>query len=243
MATPCGNPEAKAKPTKKRLREKQAEQHVSVAEIRQADPDVSKSDSETSDSSEDEEGDSDQDVIFEALATANPPKQTEQDAWNDAARRLSAFLRKRPTLPADAVNPFDSFSHLQLAIRLPLYSCPFLGCTFCTDTRLEFLRHLGSRNGPHSRDIDPLCRRFFSVASPLDFVYLAMAVIERDQVPAVGMATTRRSLRTLTTTYNDNSIQSLVCFVCASMFCTFAGPTGIDFSEQSEADIPARSEI
>ena len=70
-----------------------------------------------------------------------------------------------------------------------------------------------------------------------------MALIERDQIPAIGMATTRRALRTLTTTYNDNSIQSLVCFVCAGIFCTFAGPTGVDFSKKNEAEIPARSEI
>ena len=69
-----------------------------------------------------------------------------------------------------------------------------------------------------------ICGRHFSIARPLDFVYSAMSIIERRQIPCIGMATTRRALRHLTHVYNDEAVKALVCFVCGGIHTTLRGP-------------------
>ena len=43
----------------------------------------------------------------------------------------------------------------------------------------------------------------------------ALAVQERRAVPAVGPAVDRRAFEATLERYNDDSIQALICFVCA----------------------------
>ena len=43
----------------------------------------------------------------------------------------------------------------------------------------------------------------------------ALAVQERSRVPVVGAAVDRRAFETTLEVYNDDSIRSLICFVCA----------------------------
>ena len=68
----------------------------------------------------------------------------------------------------------------------------------------------------------------------MGFVYLAMTTRERGQIPLVGMATTRRALRTLTVRYNDASIKALTCFVCGCIHSTLSGYTALDFRHDDE---------
>ena len=115
-------------------------------------------------------------------------------------------------------------------MRLPLFSCPFRGCAYATDDRAAFLRHLASpaENLGHYALVKNLCGHHFSIASSLDFVYSAISIIERRQIPCIGMATTRRALRQLTKVYNDDAIKALVCFVCGEIHCTMRGPELFD---------------
>ena len=56
------------------------------------------------------------------------------------------------------------------------------------------------------------------------FVQRAMSTIERQPIPRIGMATTRRALRLLTTVYNDEAINAWVCFVCGEIHSAMHGP-------------------
>ena len=150
----------------------------------------------------------------------------ERDQLMQCSQELSDHLRVRPTLPASTDNYEVSFTDVETAIRLPLFSCPFRGCAYATDERAAFLRHLASPTETvgHYALVRTLCGRHFSIASPLDFVYSAISIIERRQIPCIGMATTRRALRQLTKVYNDDAIKALVCFVCGEIHCTMRGP-------------------
>ena len=111
---------------------------------------------------------------------------------------------------------------MEIAIRLPLFSCPFRGCVYATDDRSSFLDHLVSNY--HYALVSKLCSRFFAIAPPLDFVHNAISIIERGQIPCIGMATTRRALRRLTQVYNDKEVKALVCFLCGEIHTTIHGP-------------------
>ena len=154
----------------------------------------------------------------------------ERDQLLECSQQLSVHLRERPTLPANADNNEVSFADVETAIRLPFFSCPFRGCAYATDDRAVFLRHLASpteRDG-HYMLVRNICGQHFSLAPPLDFVYSAISIIERRQIPCIGMATTRRALRQLTKVYNNDTIKALVCFVCGEIHCTMRGPKPLE---------------
>ena len=163
---------------------------------------------------------------FDALGEIRAGKSlrggSEQDRMAACSELLAALLRGRPTLPASRGDATKSFDDVPLAVRLPLFSCPFRECRFATDGRAEFLTHLVS--GCHAAAVEITCGEFLGRVRALDFVHNAISVRERKQIPRIGMATTRRALRALATTYNDESIQALACFICGCIYTTFEGP-------------------
>ena len=68
--------------------------------------------------------DSDEDC-FNVTSKSRVFPATEQDVWSRESKKLSAYLRERPTLPASSEDPQISFDSVDTAIRLPLFSCPF----------------------------------------------------------------------------------------------------------------------
>ena len=48
----------------------------------------------------------------------------------ECSQKLSEHIRVRPTLPASIENYEKSFTDVETAIRLPLFSCPFRGCAY-----------------------------------------------------------------------------------------------------------------
>ena len=159
-------------------------------------------------------------------AKAGATLLTEQDYWAFSAQRLAEHLREKPTLPARWDNLEISFTDVDEAIALPLYSCPFKGCNFCTDDRWMFLQHFSRNNveAPHAAVIEELCgvhlRHGFE---PIDFVYHAMAVRENNKFPSLGMAITRRALRTMTQAYNDECTKAIMCATCNAVKATING--------------------
>ena len=151
---------------------------------------------------------------------------SEEDAWDQCARRLATFLRPRPTLPAHADDTTQSFTNVKVPIRLPLYACPFKGCTYSTDDEVSFDRHIGSRKGkdPHHKTIADACGQYLDLFDSKDFVHRAVSLVEQAQVPLIGPATTRRALRQLAARYNDETIKAVCCFVCGQLHTTFEGP-------------------
>ena len=94
---------------------------------------------------------------------------------------------------------------------------------------MDFLWHVGATDdkAKHIHVIRATCGEHFQYASPLDFVYFAIACVEREKFPLIGPAVTRRALRTLTTVYNDDKkdgIKTVVCFVCGQKEVTIKGP-------------------
>ena len=180
----------------------------------------------------------DADSMADNLAYPLPVKQcdgqeVEQDQMMQCSRELAHHLRGRPTLPASMEDPDVSFHDVEVPIRLPFYSCPFRGCAYATDERPEYLRHLASQKeatGQYAL-VKQLCGHHFSKRSPLDFVYNTISIVERRQVPCIGMATTRRALRVLAKVYNDETTKALVCFVCGEIHSTMRGPE--PFEEES----------
>ena len=155
-------------------------------------------------------------------------------------------MRARPILPALEEDPIGSWMETDTGIRLPLYSCPFSGCCYSTDDRLDFLLHLGGRDGvsPHCAAIEDICGKDRAPrVSNLDFVSAAMTYMERQRWPRLGLSVTRRSLRTLAGQYNDRAVKCLVCFVCGEQRVTLAGPEHICYDAIGEVTKKCRKEI
>ena len=57
-----------------------------------------------------------------------------------------------------------------------------------------------------------------------DVYQQALAVQERQSVPAVGAAVDRRAFDTTLAVYNDNRIQALICMCCARICLQTGGP-------------------
>ena len=194
----------------------------------------------SSESSESSEDDKSEEHFFRATANKSRNHQTEQDIHAQCAKKLAEHLRNRPTLPACPINPKNSFTEVDLAIRLPLYSCPFKMCTFGTDNKREFLLHVGSRAGKHIKTIKQCCAPKFRDFHPIEWVSEAVATIERNNFPCIGLATTRRALRTLTKVYNDESIKAVACFSCGCLYTTLQGPEAIDWDREETLLPPIR---
>ena len=165
-----------------------------------------------------------------AVRCHNPDALTEQDIVLKRCECLAAtHLRDRPTLPAKDDNTNEPIDHQDLPMRLPLYHCPFKGCSGQWDSRDAFEAHFLTRCSdfeqsemPHGHrdEIDEICGSNFRWMSPLDYVYGAVAVKERQRWPDASLAVARRSLRHLAERYNDETTRCIVCFVCGSQEVT-----------------------
>ena len=177
-------------------------------------------------SSSDTDSNSGSDDNTSVSCQANTTPVVEEDAWDQCARRLAAHLRCRPTLPACISDPTQSLTDVSVPIRLPLFSCPFKGCVFSTDDAASFDRHVASRTGkePHHQVIAETCRQHLDLFDSKDFVHRAVSLIEQKQVPLIGPAVTRRSLRHLRLRYNDDTVKAVCCFVCGQLHTTTKGP-------------------
>ena len=74
-------------------------------------------------------------------------QQVELDIAYKQCADLRRLLRNRPTLPLKADGNTMSVEDLNVGVKLPLYSCPFLGvdgkpCHFHTNDRHLFLHHV-----------------------------------------------------------------------------------------------------
>ena len=175
------------------------------------------------------EGERREGVWFDKVVFPREPSvSVEADQWLACAQRLATHLRDRPTMPASKECPEVSWAPGDLSARLSRYACPFKSCLFATDSRVEFLRHVGSDRSPHSSVIHGICSKFLAWFTPLDFVHFAASTLERDRIPVVGPATTRRSLRTLKSRFCDSKVRALICFVCGQIHSTAAGPDCLD---------------
>ena len=85
-------------------------------------------------------------------------------------------------------------------------------------------------------DIDKVCKPCDTPwMQRIDYVNGAVREKERNKFPNLGLSVTRRVLRTLVQTYNDNNIKCLVCFICGEQRTTGQGYPCPSFENASEA--------
>ena len=143
---------------------------------------------------------------------------------------MRVCMRQRPCLPLAANGSPMSYSEVSSGDKLPLYSCPFIGCSYSTSTRMLFLHHIagGVADTTHLTQLNEICNSGLLWMTKLDYVYGAIAIAERERWPRIGLSTTRRSLNELCQRYNDDEIQCLTCFTCSQMRSTAKGYPTVD---------------
>ncbi|CAE7860116.1 esrp2 [Symbiodinium microadriaticum] len=137
----------------------------------------------------------------------------------ESVEDLAEKLRRNPTLPAWVSAEAAARQYL----RLPLYSCPFTGCKYCTDVEEEFGEHLSGSCGPHAAAMASCFGGQPERIRGVELVAAAVSVLESRKFPCVGAAVTRRSLRLLAQEASDERLQALVCFVCGQIYVTGQG--------------------
>ena len=174
--------------------------HNVILEANGGDKAEEKEDSVSSESSDVSEDDEVLEPYFSVLANPQPPCLTEQDLVRSRCETLALqHLRQRPTLPAAWEDPAVSWTDTDSGWRIPVFSCPFKGCDFGTDSRVDFLLHMAGAKSPHRTTIEEVC---LPDTTPwlqrIDYIYGAIAYHEQRQWPRLGLAVTRRVLRAVT---------------------------------------------
>ena len=166
------------------------------------------------DNREEQESDEDMDTsFFDVQPLRDKTFTTQQDREASMCQELAKSLRSRPTLPADPEDASKSWEDLETGIALPDVSCSFQGCFWHGETDAALEAHVVS---DHAASFRRTCGDDDAVW--FDMYLGAISSIERNQVPAVGLAKDRQVLRKLTKhRYNDENICSLVCFVCGQI--------------------------
>ena len=177
------------------------------------------SNSSLSDGSETEEYSdiSDDSDIFHLCVNAAKDWTTEQDKDAEKIEEIAKLLRRNPFVPPD---PSDTtaerdWEDVQSGVALPRVHCAFSGCKWVDDSKDSWednLRQHVQREHLQSMKL--------SKADAEDFYDFYEAAIEhqaQEMMPTLGVSIDRRSLRYVTDTFNDDSVYSLVCAVCAQM--------------------------
>lgn len=190
------------------------------------------SESTSSEQLADDDEDDGIDVLYAkancAAMARNGAPATEMDARLRMARNLATHLRHHPTLPPSLLNSYVpcSEAHTHAGLRWPAFSCPFKGCTFGCESESDFFLHVtGSvhigKFQSSTQDMDML--HDFCCASTLaaySMLSLAVSTLEEECFPKTGLSRTRRCLRRMAQLFNDDNVQSLICFCCGQIHST-----------------------
>ena len=149
-------------------------------------------------------------------------------------------LRSRVTIPATVEQDPHAQRAIDSAVSLPRIHCAFAKCTACTEEDFaedaKVVQDIDRVSGwqdddrhaevfwdrvlkahilrKHKQQIQDVA--FVEEDDDVWDVYKeGLAVQERRRVPVVGAAVDRRAFETTMEVYNDDSIRSLICFVCA----------------------------
>ena len=156
-------------------------------------------------------------------------------------------MRRRPCLPLNYFGSCLTKDDLQLGVRLPMYSCPFQDCTQHFENREEFLHHvaggIGDSDRKHYKAIMEVCKDDLPWMTRLDYVYGAIALLERSRWPRLGLSTTRRGLEALCRRYNDEQIQCKCCFICSQLRTSAESYCKIDLEQSLDQARQVNKEI
>ena len=168
---------------------------------------------------------------------------------------LSTHLRSNVLLP---LRPGDFgtdevFTDVATPIKLPLWHCPFRGCSICDRELSPSVNHEKSwwqhvwHDSNHHKELTR-CLQEYSLASTSDcvqeiafaLVLEAMATRERELVPLLGHATDRRTLIHMGEVFQDSRVNTLMCFVCGCKHLQLSGYDKFG-APQEKGDIVVRS--
>ena len=137
---------------------------------------ISESSSEASDGLEE--------IYFNVAVDPELPQKepVEQDIIRNRCAALRRCMRERPCLPAKDGGEPMTYVDVASGAKLPLYTCPYLECVYCSNDRATFLHHVagGVSDRTHFAILDKICKGDLSWMTRLDYVYGAVAVAERE---------------------------------------------------------------
>ena len=158
---------------------------------------------------------SDDSDIFHLCVNANKDWTTEQDRDAEKIMEIATLLRRNPFVPPD---PSDEraerdWEDVQSGVALPRAHCAFRGCRWVDDSKEDWEENLRWHvKKEHLKSMKLLER---DTKDFYDFYEAAIQHRAQERMPTIGVSIDRRSLRYVTDTFNDHSVYSLICFVCA----------------------------
>ena len=181
------------------------------------------------------------------LCPHRPRKHCFEKRSEGAERLADTHLRARVTIPATVEQDPNAQASIDSAMSLPRIHCAFAKCTACTEEDFaedaKAVREIDRVSGWQDDDRHAeafwdrvlkahILRQHKDQIQDVAFVEEdddvwevykeGLAVQERRRVPVVGAAVDRRAFETTLEVYNDDSIRSLICFVCARV-CLHTG--------------------
>jgi len=182
------------------------------------------------------------------LCPHRPRKHCFEKRLEGAERLADTHLRARVTIPATVEQDPNAQALIDSAMSLPRIHCAFAKCTASSEEdfaeEAKAVREIDRASG--CQDDDRHAEAFWdrvlkahilrqhkdliqdvALAEEDDDVWEVykegLAVQERRRVPVVGAAVDRRAFETTLEVYNDETIRSLICFVCARVCLHTAG--------------------
>ena len=174
------------------------------------------------------------------LCQHRPRKHSFEKRLEGAERLANMHLRSRVTIPATVEQDPHAQKMIDSAVSLPRIHCAFAKCTACTEEDFaedaKVVQDIDRVSGWQDDDRHAevfwdrvlkahILRKHKQLIQGVAFVEEdddvwdvykeGLAVQERRRVPVVGAAVDRRAFETTMEVYNDDSIRSLICFVCA----------------------------
>ena len=83
----------------------------------------------------------------------------EQDVVKTRCHKLRACMRVRPCLPCKGGAEEMTSEDVSSGEKLPLYSCPYIGCVHASNDRTAFLHHVagGASDNTHLDMVAGIC--------------------------------------------------------------------------------------
>ena len=171
--------------------------------------------------------------------------------WHEATVHLACHLRDNLTLPLHPEVSQNAvvFTQLSLPVQLPLWHCPFRDCEACAPAavisdnyEMAWWDHVWSHPAHGALLREFVIKKKLSPSGgdlrEAGFALLIAAMIlkEQDFIPLVGHATDRRSLRHLGEVFQEESIKTLMCFICGGKHIYHCGFNKFGFSRLSIDD-------
>ena len=156
----------------------------------------------------------------EVLGEESMTWTTEQDMEMRRVEHLAQYLRAHPLLPPHPHDAGKDWLDTTSGIKLPAMHCAFAGCSWTREEpgdehNCALASHLKSVHFNPNREASELWRSMGPGRNTLAYYTAAIRVREEMKMPDVDVSVDRRSFKHLSAVYNDDAVQTLVCFVCA----------------------------